>query len=197
MPENTLQILSFGVCYPLQRNHKGKHAVLGNGSRAEQRRRRVFCGSLYSFLYTAGVPAHAPGEERWTSEILFLSLLQANMYMKNFQLLIYHTAMGQDLENLDASSTLATGVGWHRQLPLICPSGTSWAPPVRRPVICIPRQCLLLLHLWIICSSHMGPSQRLPVGYMLQCTLKVFKFHNSHSWIKKLRTDSELMRAQE
>ena len=39
---------------------------------------------------------------------------------------------------------------------------------------------------------HMGSSQRLPVGYMLQFELKVFRFWRNHPWIKKLRTDREL-----
>lgn len=139
-------------------NHKEARGVSRLPMDQSWPRKACVSWSLYSSLYTAGVPAHAPGEEpRLDLEILFLSLLQANMYMKNFQLLSYHTAIRQDSENLDASSTLATGVGWHRQLPYLPirqQLSPSSSPPRHLYPAAMPSAFTLMdnfiLHIWVL-----------------------------------------------
>lgn len=130
---------------------QGKHAVLGNESGADQRKSMTFHDPpAASCALQVCLHMHLEKSQVDLGNAIFLSLLQANVHRKNLWLLIYHTAIRQDSQNWDASSTLASGAGWCHPW-----GGTSWAPPVPRPVICIPLQCppLLFFYLFIFLPS--------------------------------------------
>ena len=68
----------------LYRETTRKACVLGNESGADQRKSVMFHDSLYSFLYTAVcLHTHLEKSQVDLGNTIFLSLLQANMYMKN------------------------------------------------------------------------------------------------------------------
>ena len=55
--------------------------VLGNESRADQRKSMMFHDSLYSFLHTAGVSAHAPGKEPGGPQKYYISVTSSSKHV--------------------------------------------------------------------------------------------------------------------
>lgn len=137
---------------------QGKHAVLGNESGADQRKSMTFHDPpAASCSLQVCLHMHLEKSQVDLGNAIFLSLLQANMHRKNLWLLIYHTAIRQDSQNWDASSTLASGAGWHHQLtylPIWHQLSPSSSPPGHLYSTAMPSAFTLMdnfiLHIWVL-----------------------------------------------
>lgn len=137
------------------------------------------------------------GKSRWTSvETFFCHFSSSKHVHEKLQLLIYHTATLIRLRKLlDAQQYISY---WGGVTP---PASISAHPAPAEPSssrlsFCVSTSNAFCLHLWII-SFFIQVLHRLSWAICCNAHWKSSSLHNSHSWIKKLRTDSELMRAQE